>query len=114
MTEQDKKQEFHWSWVPPRPWRTGRHQGRNVYDANNEPVALLPSLACAKLVVDVVNVEHDQHQAELIRLRKEVQRLAVLLNEHESATFNPLEELKRIKRLIEHGFILTEQDIRLA
>lgn len=39
----------------PLPWRCGRKVPRNIYDAQDEPIALLPDEATARLIVDAVN-----------------------------------------------------------
>jgi hypothetical protein len=39
----------------PRPWRTGRKIQRNIYAANDTPIAMMPDDASARLVVDAVN-----------------------------------------------------------
>ncbi len=39
----------------PTPWRQGRKVPRNIYDANNEPIVMMPTDELAARVVEAVN-----------------------------------------------------------
>ncbi len=39
----------------PLPWRVGRKVSRNIYDAADEPIAMLADEETARLIVDAVN-----------------------------------------------------------